>query len=809
MWLLQTLRWWLVVEIIGLLALPLTMRLLRCLPERGVTFRRPLGLLLGGVFYWLLVTFGALSNGPAGSAAAFLLVGGFSVAFGWRQRRLIGRELKRLRGYIALDTALFVLALVAWSYFRAHNPEIAATEKPMEFAFLNGILRSPTFPPRDPWLSGYGISYYYLGYVIMALLTWLSGLPSAVTFNLTGTLLFALTVSGSLGLVYNLVCAAGGADRFGVGRQGVSRAGAAFGLLGATLVAVMGNLVGTFELVRIRGWGTEALWQWLDVRNLGASPPSPTWYPQDTWWWWRASRVIHDRDLAGNTMEVISEFPFFSFLLGDNHPHVLALPFVLLAIALALNLLLGRGADLAIEGGETLRGLGSPSFMLQSRAGAALMGLWPGGFYEVLLWGVLLGAMAFLNTWDYPIYLGLFAAAFAIAHYSRRSPTRRWLAQVVQIGAILVLLSLLVYLPFYLGFRSQAGGLGLVSPFVKTQWQQFLLMFGVQIVLLAGFLPSVLARLWRGRGVSGLPWTARLWGAVLLFLMAGVALLGWYTAALGLFLLAVSGALLVWGVVAREQGSIEAPTAPTLMALLMAVLGLGLILSVEFVFLRDIFGTRMNTVFKFYYQGWILLSLSGAYGAFHVWRTMRRTGTAAQLAAYLWGALGAGLILAGLYYPLAATVSKADAFRGEPTLDGVRYVAQHRPDEYEAIQWLERHARLEAVMVEAPGGSYSAFNWISAHTGIPTLLGWSGHQLQWRGGYEVFGDREPAIDAIYTGRNANETLRLLQAYGVDYLIVGPMERQRYGAEQIAIDVLDQLMVPVFQNDRVLIYGRTW
>ena len=792
MWLLETFRWWLVVEIIGLLALPLSMRLLRFLPERGVTFRRPLGLLLAGVIYWLLLTLGVLPNNAAGSAVAVLLVGGLSVAVGWRQWRLLGRDLGNLRGYIALDAALFALVLVAWSFFRAHNPEIMGTEKPMEFAFLNGILRSPTFPPRDPWLAGYGISYYYLGYVIMALLTWLSGLPSAVTFNLTGTLLFALTFSGSLGLVYNLVCA-----HAAEARRGLSRVGAAFGVLGGTLVAVMGNLVGLFELIRIRGWGTEALWQWLDVRNLGASPPSPTWYPQDTWWWWRASRVIHDRDLAGNTMEVISEFPFFSFLLGDNHPHVLVLPFVLLAMALALNLLLGRSAAPAAEAQGSSRG----------RVGAALVGLWPGGLYDVLLWGVILGALAFLNTWDYPIYMALFVAAYGVAHYGGVSPARRWLGRIIQLGAVLVLLSLLVYMPFYLGFRSQAGGLGVVSPFVKTQWQQFLLMFGVQIVLVAGFLTSVLIGLWRGS--AGLPWTAKLWSGFLLLLTVGAGLLGWWTAALGLLLLAVSGALLAWGVLAREHGDMAAPSVPALMGLLMATLGLGLIVSVEFVFLRDIFGTRMNTVFKFYYQGWVLLSLTGAYGVYHVGRAVRRAGAGARLVAYLWGGLGAALILAGLYYPAAATVSKADAFRPEPTLDGVRYVAQHRPDEYEAIQWLERHAGPDAVLVEAPGGSYSAFNWISAHTGIPTLLGWPGHQLQWRGGYEVFGDREPAIDAIYTGRDAHETLRLLQAYGVDYLIVGPMERQRYGADQIATDILEHLMVRVFENDGVLIYGRTW
>jgi hypothetical protein len=65
--------------------------------------------------------------------------------------------------------AVFAIALFGWALPR-HNPQISATEKPMEFAFLNSILRDPALPPADPWLAGYDISYYYFGYVLMAML---------------------------------------------------------------------------------------------------------------------------------------------------------------------------------------------------------------------------------------------------------------------------------------------------------------------------------------------------------------------------------------------------------------------------------------------------------------------------------------------------------------------------------------------------------------------------------------------------------------------------------------------------------------
>ncbi|MBI3743867.1 MAG: hypothetical protein HY261_06215 [Chloroflexi bacterium] len=63
-----------------------------------------------------------------------------------------------------------------WVIVRAHNPAIAHTEQPMDFALLNGILKSPHFPPNDPWYSGQSISYYYFGYLMFAGVTKLTAI---------------------------------------------------------------------------------------------------------------------------------------------------------------------------------------------------------------------------------------------------------------------------------------------------------------------------------------------------------------------------------------------------------------------------------------------------------------------------------------------------------------------------------------------------------------------------------------------------------------------------------------------------------
>ena len=114
---------------------------------------------------------------------------------------------------------LFLVAFGLLALLRAGNPTLDNAEKPMELMFINSILRSPSFPPHDGWLSGYAISYYYFGYVMTAMLAQLSGVTGSIAHNLMTALVFALAAIGAYGLLFNLLATrrtdADGAARLG------------------------------------------------------------------------------------------------------------------------------------------------------------------------------------------------------------------------------------------------------------------------------------------------------------------------------------------------------------------------------------------------------------------------------------------------------------------------------------------------------------------------------------------------------------------------------------------------------------------
>ena len=762
--------WWLAVQILGLAALPVAWRLFRNLPDRGYALAKPLGILLTSYLFWLAVSFGFLANTRTAIVLCMVLLAGCSALLylgkGGRWRAIFS-WLRQNLGLIVTHELVFAVALGLWALVRAYNPEISGTEKPMDFAFLNAILRSEYFPPLDPWLSGFAISYYYFGYLIMAVLTRLSGVPSEIGFNLAIASLFALTASGAFSLTYNLV--SGHGDQGGK-RQGVATA---FGALGAVFTVVIGNLEGLLEAVHSRGLGSASFWEWIDVKNLASAPVSGSWIPTDSWWWWRASRVVHDV-VFGQDVEVIDEFPFFSFLLGDMHPHVLGLPFVLLALGLALNL-------------------------LWSKREAA--------WWEIVLLALCVGGLGFLNSWDLPIYFLICLAAYALASYRRLERFgRQWLTEVSFLAVMLLAVSFVFYLPFWLGFRSQAGGIRPVL-LVKTRLHQYLIMFGTFIYVVVAFLAYELWRMMKALRRDSATRGFRRWlpvgvAALVVAPLAALLILVKLHLVAMLILLIGAGFVILWE--RLRFLTLDSVTSSATFVLILVLVALLLTFSVEFVYLKDTFGTRMNTVFKFYYQAWVLFAIASAFGIYYLGPWVRRQ---RKVLSGVWLLGFIPLFLASMVYPVLATRNKTGGFAGSPTLDGMAHLERAYGDDLAAIRWLRTNVEGAPVILEATGGSYTYSGRVSVHTGLPTVLGWGGHELQWRGNYEEPGKREPDIETLYNSPDPGQTLSLLDKYDIRYVYVGGLERSTYRVTQPVLDKFESLMDVVYQQGDVTIYGR--
>lgn len=849
--------WWVILQLFGLAALPLITRLFSRLPDCGYTFAKTAGLLLVSYVLWLGAVSGVLINDRGGILFALLAVAAVSAWVALRHgagnlRARVSSYWREHKSQIITAELLFVLAFAGWALVRAYAPDKIIQvygEKYMEIAFLNGVLNSPRFPPMDPWLSGYAISYYYFGYVMMGLMAKLSGVSATVSFDLYDALAFALTALTAYGVVSNMVAASASAKRSVI----------SFGLLGALFVTGMGNLEGLLEALYSAKLLPDTFWSWINIPDLQGAAQSGSLYPGDGWWWWRASRVLNDLDLNGQPVifQPIDEFPLFSFLLGDNHPHKLALPFVLLAVGLAFTLLLRSMAWATHPVPEGLTNARrAAAWLWQRREDAALY----------LFAALVLGGLAFLNTWDFPIYLGLVLLADLAGRWRSGAPTNALLKRGLILAVLLGAASVLLYLFFYLSFSSQAGGI-LPYIFPPTRLAQYLVMFGPFIFVLVVFL-AVAARqsvgdrfplerivrswLWIAGGLIG--WFLLLLLAASAYLMISgenanpevLRFLNGETAqsvvtksllarVINPWLFLLLTAMLALAVTAVQRTTDisvhtieeDAPVFPSLppavlLAVLMAFTGIALTLSVEFLYLRDNFGMRMNTIFKFYYQGWVLMALAAAFGAWWVMRSLR------PAAGTIFSAGLALLTAAGLVYPVLGIPARTDRFSHAPSLDAAGTVAGKNPngwasipDDYAAIEWMREKVLAGSasddypVILEATNGSYQHSGRVSAFTGLPALLGWPGHEHQWRGTYEEIGPRESDIQAIYTTPDDAYAQELLRKWNVRYVIVGEPEREYINricsnpedpcSPERALAKFDRVLTPVFNQGSITIY----
>jgi YYY domain-containing protein len=727
-WLEASLRWYGVLIAITWPLAPLAFWLGNRLPDRGAAIARPLAMLVAVFPAWFLASTGGIAFGAPAVWATILVIG--AAAWGWLLWRG-GFDWSWARAMLVVEAASLLL-FTAYIGLRGFTPEILGTEKPMDVAFLASSARTTVMPPADPWFAGEPINYYYLGYLLQGMVARLAGVAPWVAFNLALATIFSLTIVGAFGIGWNVA-------RPWLGR----RAAAASGLLAAFLLAISGNLYAPWRLLQDARATIDAAW-WDSAVGIG----------------WRSSRIVCDGPRVGNlcpppATETINEFPAFSFLLGDLHPHLMALPFTLVAIALAWN--------------------------LARQCAVATSGIPAGFLARVAATGAVCGALYAMNAWDFPTFLLLIAIGLWAGTRGRPRAT------VVSGGALLAG-AVIPWLPFFLSFvpptpiRAFPGLLGslpvlprLLSAFViytdeRTSIVEYLTQFGIPY----GCAVLLVATGFSGRDGSALAGMRRaLLVSAVLTLIPGVLLAAPVIPLCGIPLGAALARL------RAERGA-----TPRHFALAAFAAAWALSIGVEVVYIQDAFSSRMNTLFKFYYQTWTLYAVGAAIAVLLFW-------SAARARSWQRPALGLATLLAVVAasaYPVVASYQWTNHLQGWRGLDGVAYGVATDPGDVAAIEWLATHAQPGDVVLEAAGCAYRPFgrlpfNRISAFTGVPTIIGWGdNHQRQWRAGepdlLAEIPKRQADVAAIY----ADPGSPLVARYGIDWMVGGAYEEGDWQAD---------------------------
>lgn len=490
-------------------------------------------------------------------------------------------------------------------------------------------------------------------------------------------------------------------------------------------------------------------------------------------YFWATSRVISD---------TINEFPFWSFVFADLHAHVLVLPTSVALLALVV-LWVSRRAEPAPQ---------------RPRLAALTL---------LALCVLTLGAVTVTNGWSMPTAVALLLAVLGTDWLVRRTPVgsvrllRTLFMGVVFPAGVIVGGALLAYRPFWRHFTPPASQWGLeVGPFARPGG--VLTIFGAFLLLL---LPAFFV-VWRnllappGRPLTrGQRLAMGVVAAGLLLSLLDLPALASLSLRQAPSIRTFALALTTFGLaLTLHRGTPGRARLP----LLLSTFAMALIAGCELAFVWD----RMNTVFKFYLEAWILLGLASSLVLFELFRPVRHPGR--------WTLLWRGAACAALAVALFTSLSGAVGdlrFRhtGGPrfTLNGMAYLQHRAPEELAALRWLNRNIAGVPVLVEAYGPSYREFGRVSMNTGLPVVLGWDYHVFQRGQGWSEINRRKADVETIYTSSDRGTVAAVLSRYRVALVYVGEPERRAYAGGNLAnFRRWTELLIPLFENPGVTIFG---
>lgn len=833
--------WWFVILAFGLAAFPLVTTIFSSFRGKGYGFSKAFGILAASLFVWTFCYIQLIGFTIFWLCISLFLLAGIS----WGLPKTRKSALQALStesdvSAIAWSETLFIAALALMCFLRGHFPNINGEEKFMDFAFLNTLVRSDTLPCADPWFAGESINYYYYGQYIYAFITKFSGIKTSIAYNLSMCTTFAFTFSMAYSLGSMFIEKA--MEKLGKGRGALCLL---CGLISAFAVTIFGNSHSFFY--DSDSFGNKFLY-FLDKIgvNVGKYKEGDYsfFYPDSTRFiGYNPDVKVVDASTGATIVNgdyTIHEYPFYSYILGDLHAHVVSVMIVMLIIAVFFALYSRAKSPENEEASIRSYIKPIPTTFLKSSVKFEMKHLVQ---MEVVLAGILLGLATMCNYWDFLIYF--IFGSMALLLYNLKTSRHFGFPY----GMIVFALNMGLILSAYLAFSQKAFAHVLVQCIVF-----------VCCLFLTAVFPNALSRTSLGMSfiftLSSI--TSLTFNANFDMISNTLALVESHTALYSFIILwgvhlFAAGCLLIVTirnvdkadhsryVYKNKISAFFANRNPAdVFVCGMAVVSFLLLLAPEIFYVRDIYQgdyKRTNTMFKFTFAAFILLALVMGYTVIRL--AIRAKGKIFLRVISIFLIV---LLMIPAYYPLVATKQRfsdisTDTYK---TLDGTIYLTdlttspgtiksrygdssytfsagELRPY-YDGIEWLNDNVSGLVNICESYGLSYTDNCIVSANTGLPTILGWQTHEWLWRFHgvvdkstgllvndptkpdiwADILNPRYSDVDSIYLGTDVTAIKSILAEYDVTYLILGDIERFMYPDMQES--VLTSCGTIVFQSD---------
>lgn len=834
--------WWsMLVFLFGIGVFPLTARIFGKFGTGGFIISQALGIILTSLVIWTF-TYMQITrfNLPC-------VIGVYAViaAACWGIKPLRKAALAKLSEPIFVERAVleetaFVVIFCLMCYFKGFLSEINGQEKYMDYGFILSMLRNDTLPAKDMWLSGNSINYYYFGQFLWALVIKCSMIKPAIAYNIamcTATALpFAMAFSFGTMLIETAI-------QHGFHDSPIPK------YLGGTLtafaVSIWGNSHSFFYDPDSIGNNIVPVFAKLgcevgDYKNF--------FYPDSTRYIGYNPKITN----AGGDF-TIEEFPFYSYLIGDLHAHVISMMIVLVIACLMLAFINSAaypdGAEMKLK--RTLANL-KPGGRLAEEFKLTLS-------LPFILSAVLLGVAQMTNYWDFLFYFIFISMASLIVNVRiSKVFTDLW-------GAIYFVMNTAFILSFYLLSGS--------DPLLLISLEAILMVFAYLFSVLD---PCALTRtsfqmsfMFTVAHVAALPFNLKfdmisnslsrvvnnstvyqlfiLWGT---HVIISVVFFIWVLVTKNYRLSGGKGKAAPSGDVVTEdmnhngwtnfvQKFFGTRNIADVFVCGIVVVGIMFIIAPEIFYVKDIYTDgylRSNTMFKFTFAAFIMLSEAMCYAATRLIWFVNKKGLYST-PALITGFVSIILMVIPGHYTLAALQQRNDGL-SYTGLDGTTYIETHQsPDFYEeyggnltsylkAAEWFNENVKGSPVICEGYGDSYTDRCIISAYTGLPTVFGWQTHEWLWRYGsivdketaktvedpedlvlHKLIYPRQGDIDTIYESEDPELIRSVINKYDIRYIVLGGLEFSQFDGDNTDL-FYDMFGEPVFTCEDLLIFKVT-